>query len=101
MKGHNALLFQWGSLDWTNPLELNVGKGILSVALTGVEHFNKGFLGLNPGHAHGGKVYANVLLQGDEPGAGAAARGLRADRRRHRRARVLRHPPQGLSDPAC
>jgi hypothetical protein len=73
VEGHKAFVFPvffpaWGSVDWANPLELNVGTGILSVALTGVEHFNKGlFSGLNRGEAHGGKVHAEFSYRETSP----------------------------------
>ena len=90
VKGHKAYAFPiffpaWGSVDWANPLQLNLGTGILSVALTGVEHFNKGLFGLERGEAHGGKVYASFSYKETSPapvplpaGLGLIAAGIGA-----------------------
>jgi hypothetical protein len=84
IKGHDAFLFQWGSLDWANPLELDVGRGVLSIALNGIEHFNKGWFGLDPS-ATKPKVYAEFSYRETSPapvplpaGLGLIAAGIGA-----------------------
>jgi hypothetical protein len=58
-RGTNLLLFQWGSVDWSKPLELDVGTGTLSIALADAV-FNKGLFGLTEGDRHGATVGATV-----------------------------------------
>ncbi len=63
VQGHSQWKFifnsQWGSLDWGSPIELDVGTGILSIALSSIDKFNEGLYGLNSGKKHGGDVYAD------------------------------------------
>jgi hypothetical protein len=55
-RGH-ASFFQWGSIDWSAPLALDVGTGTLSIVLGGA-HFNGGILSLWKGYKHGADVEA-------------------------------------------
>jgi hypothetical protein len=87
VEGHTAwyglLNAQWGSLDFGGPIDLDVGTGILSIALKGLDDFNKGLYGLKEGKKHGGDVYAKFSYQEVAPvplpaGLGLMAAGLGA-----------------------
>ncbi|WP_297970251.1 VPLPA-CTERM sorting domain-containing protein [uncultured Amaricoccus sp.] len=56
-RGHGGF-FQWGSVDWSAPLLLDVGSGVLSIALQNAT-FNGGVLGLWDGAKHGADVSAS------------------------------------------
>jgi hypothetical protein len=58
-RGHRALGFQWGTVDWQAPLELDLGHGLLSILLSD-ETFGRGLLALRNGRRHGADVFANV-----------------------------------------
>lgn len=58
-RGHDDHGFQWGSVDWTAPLELDLGGGTLSILLSN-ESFSRGFLSLRTGRRHGTDVFARV-----------------------------------------
>lgn len=58
--GHNLLVKQWASVDWASPLTLDVGTGVLSILLSDVDYFNKGWFGLDEGKAHGADITAQV-----------------------------------------
>jgi hypothetical protein len=65
--GHNILLAQWGSVDWSGPLVLDLGTGLLSIVLNDVAHFNKGLFGLKEGIRHGADITANVSYSAAAP----------------------------------
>jgi hypothetical protein len=59
VRGREALPFQWGTLDWQAPLELDLGGGTLSIRLSD-EAFGHGLLGLSRGRRSGADVFARV-----------------------------------------
>jgi hypothetical protein len=79
--GHRLLGLQWGSVDWREPLALDLGDGgILSVALDDAV-FNAGFLGLAGGESFGADVQATFSYTAPVPlpaGAGLLLLGLGA-----------------------
>ena len=58
---------QFGSLTFGGPIDLDVGTGILSVALKGVDEFNKGLYGLKKGEKYGGEVSADFSYRENSP----------------------------------
>jgi hypothetical protein len=90
----NLVNVQWGSLSFGGPIDLDVGTGILSICLNGLEHFNKGLYGLKTGKEHGGDVYAKFSYEENSPSpvplpaglglmaAGMGALGVAARRRK-------------------
>ena len=61
-------LFEGGSVDWANPLALDVGTGTLTVRLfssllSSSTDFNWGFIDPAEGYKHGADVYANFSYE--------------------------------------
>jgi hypothetical protein len=87
--GHKRRGLQWGSVDWSAPLLLDVGTGVLSVELEDTG-FNTGFLSLAKGKPWGSDVRATFSYASPVPlpagfglvAAGMAALGLLGFRRR-------------------
>jgi hypothetical protein len=78
--GHRALGIQWGSVDWTAPLVLDVGGGLLSVELENAG-FNRGAFGLSEGERWGSDVKATFSYTAPvplPPGFGLLVVGLGA-----------------------
>jgi hypothetical protein len=70
--GHRLLGLQWGSVDWREPLALELGDGgVLSVALDDAV-FNAGFLGLAGGRGLGADVRATFSYAAPVPLPAAA-----------------------------
>lgn len=64
-KGKTFFGFQWGQMNWDNPLTLSFGPGgtgQMKIYIFGEHHnkFNKGFFGLHEGEHYGSKVYAKI-----------------------------------------
>jgi hypothetical protein len=73
--GHKFLGFQWGSVDWDQPLDIDVGHGTLSVALADTG-FNTGFFGLLKGEDFGSNVKATFSYTAPAPVPLPAGLGL-------------------------
>ena len=58
VRGREALPFQWGTVDWGAPLEIEVAGGTLSVLLSD-KAFGRGALGLSRGRRSGADVFAS------------------------------------------
>jgi hypothetical protein len=61
-------LFEGGTVDWSNPLALDVGTGTLTVSLfSGLFNpstdFNWGFIDIAEGYKHGADVYASFSYE--------------------------------------
>jgi hypothetical protein len=65
-RGHRGLGLQWGSVDWTAPLVLDVGGGRLSVELENAG-FNRGAFGLSDGERWGSDVKATFSYTAPVP----------------------------------